>query len=76
MYLNTSYVEVKRYIHNITNLWFIYLNTSYVEVKLSIIKIQIAIISNLNTSYVEVKHKINDGDGIKWDKFKYILCWS
>ena len=31
-------------------------------------------IADLNTSYVEVKHKINDGDGIKWDKFKYILC--
>ena len=56
LYLNTSYVEVKR-ISNISAITFPSdLNTSYVEVKPLKIALKFVIKVYLNTSYVEVKH--------------------
>ena len=55
IYLNTSYVEVKRSVLALFCISDNNLNTSYVEVKLTKMKFSIFLKLDLNTSYVEVK---------------------
>ena len=54
-YLNTSYVDIKRFSRLKIHLILSYLNTSYVDIKRSISISTRLLYNYLNTSYVDIK---------------------